>query len=127
MKQTGNVMDGTRIKDITSEGITYLDDDGNEQFIDFAACFANYMQKVTSPEYCERMKQLNNWSQEDWEAYLQRMRNWKRVGQRDFGAKPPYVEFLTDPVIRFEFETMDEFYQVSGRVRKVRWNTMDLA
>ena len=120
-------MDGKQIKDITPEGITYLDDNGNEQFIDFAVCYANFVKEVTSPEHWEIIKKSNNYTDEAWDNYRQGIERWKRVGQRDFVAHPPYIEFLSDPIIRFEFETMDEFYQVEGRVRKLGWRTMDLA
>jgi hypothetical protein len=120
-------MDGKRIKDITSEGITYLDDEGHEQFIDFAECYANYVKKETSPEYREQMKQLNNWTDADWEKDWEKMADWKQVGYRDFGAKPPYIELQTEPRTFFTFATQEEFQKARMAIFRAGWQTSDLA
>jgi hypothetical protein len=122
-------MDGNRIKHITPEGITYLDDEGNEQFIDFAACYANYVKQKTSPEYWERIKQLNNFTDADWERYVQRIKSFKEIGNRNVLEMPwadgPYIEFHTDPPIRFKFDTQEEYRKVISAIRHTDWITFD--
>ena len=122
-------MDGKQIKDVTPEGITYLDNDGNEQFIDFAQCHTNYVQKKTSPEYWEKMKQLNNWTDANWESYIEEVKGWKEIGKRNILEMPwgdgPYIEFHTEPSIRFKFASKEEYGKVMTAIMQTEWKTFD--
>ncbi|MEO8607177.1 MAG: hypothetical protein ABI690_04815 [Chloroflexota bacterium] len=122
-------MDGKRIKAITSVGISYLDDEDFAQFIDFAECYANYARKQTSPETWERLKQVNNKSDADWEWHIERVQKWKEIGARQPLTPPwadgPYIEFHTDPPIRFKFATKDEYQEVMTAITHTGWKTFD--
>jgi hypothetical protein len=120
-------MDGKQIKHITPEGITYLDDEGNEQFIDFTECYANYVKKKTSPEHWEWMKQHNNWTDADWEHYLKRIENWKEVAVRNIIGNPAYIKFHSNPQIYFAFATEQEFVDMYISIGRVGWRTFDLS
>jgi hypothetical protein len=122
-------MDGKRIKAVTPEGISYLDDEGFAQFIDFAECYANYVRKQTSPETWERLKDVNNKTDSDWEWHLERVKKWKEIGARQPLTPPwadgPYIEFHTDPPIRFKFDTQEEYQNVISAIRQTNWVTFD--
>src|SRR5262245_26288824 len=103
-------MNGKQILDIKADGLTYVDDEGNKQFINFAECFENYFHEATSPEYIERMKELNpqmQWDKEGVENYIEKRRRWREIADRCILGKPwadgPYIEFHTEPPIRFDF------------------------
>jgi hypothetical protein len=118
--------EGKRIQEITAEGLVYLNDSGGEEFIDFSACFAKHYKYVTSPEYIAGMKELNpqfRWDEEGVKEYIQECTEWREVGQRNIDGL--YVVFYTDPPIQFDLETKDEFYQVTGTLRRLGWKTFD--
>ncbi|MCC7446077.1 MAG: hypothetical protein IT324_01610 [Anaerolineae bacterium] len=111
-----------------------MDDDGREQYIDFAQCYAYYVQKSTSPEYIERMKELNpqmQWDKEGINKYIQKRVAWREVALRNVLSEPwadgPYIEFYTEPRIRFKFSTQDEFYKVRYAIEQFGWRTFDLS
>jgi hypothetical protein len=125
------VPDGKQIQKITAEGLVYLDDDGNERFIDFAAIHANNVKKRTSPEYLEKMKALNHWDDEGEREWLEDVHEWKDVADRHFDgfgtiAGFPYIEFHTEPPTRFLFATQDELYEVVHTLRRFGWRTFDV-
>lgn len=49
-------MDSKQIQYITESGLTYLDENGEENFIDFALCYENYLKKYLSPENLAEIK-----------------------------------------------------------------------
>jgi hypothetical protein len=124
------VPDGKQIQKITAEGLVYLDDDGNERFIDFAAIHASNVKKRTSPEYLEKVKELNQWDDEGEKQHLKRLEKWREVAERNILGDPwgtaPYIEFHTEPPIRFEFATQDEFRTVRTAIEQFGWRTTDL-
>lgn len=120
-------MDGKQIKDITPEGLSYIDDEGKEQFINFSECYASYVQKSTSPEYWERIKRLNNFTDADWDDHLERVQLWREVGKRDMIGNPAYMEFNTTPPTRFTFATWDEFLETQQTIERAGWQTFDLS
>lgn len=103
-----------QIRSVTNKGVEYVDEDGNDQLIDFETCYWNFLntQHINQEDNPEQVKDIN--------------RKWKRVGQRDFSGNPPYIEFFTHPVTRFEFESIDEFHQLRYQVEKAGWRTIDL-
>src|SRR5260221_3757403 len=113
------IIDGKQIRTLTPQSLTYLTDAGNEEIIDFAVCYANYLRKTTSPEYIEGMKELNpqsRWDEEGVRNYIERRRKWKEIGSRQV-LTPPwddglYIEFHTEPPIRLKFDTVEGYRNV---------------
>src|SRR5579859_782306 len=106
------ILDGKQIQEVTSEGFWYVTESDSREYIDFAACYANYVRKVTSPEYIERAKELNpqsRWDDEGIKEYIARRIAWKEIG-RGQGLGPPwdddgpYLQFHTEPPVRFKYE-----------------------
>lgn len=121
-------LDGEQIRRLTKQGIWY-EDDGKEQFIDFTTCYENYVQESLSPESWERIKKANNKSDADWEDYVDRIRRFKYIGDRNILTPPwadgPYIEFYTTPPIRFKFETEAKFQKVRNYIERTGWRTGD--
>jgi hypothetical protein len=102
------------ITNITSEGLTYRDDEGKPQVIDFETCFQNY---IISME-----KSLGaSITDEDREFWLED----KYVGIRFAFGQPPAIEFYTEPHIYFEFQTKDDFWKVIVTMKAAGWRTND--
>ena len=128
-------MDGKLIQKINAEGLTYLDENGYSMFIDFVACYQSHFGRTTSPEYIEQMKALNPhtriWDAEGVKAYIAEQAEWKVVGCRDITGhshvEMPFIEFYTEPRIRFHFESVDEFHKVRYLVDHCGWRTFDLS
>ena len=111
------------IKNITAEGIAYVDDLGNDCFVDFKECNRNWIQyrirteKLHANEF-ENLKQID-----------------KCVGQRDICADPKFIEFFTSPKFtRFNFEKSAEyqnpeenFTKTQERILTAGWTTLDLS
>jgi hypothetical protein len=72
------------IRSVTSDGISYLDDNGIEAFVDFKQCSENWIQ------YRKRSEKLND------EKANELKKSSKCVGQRDICAKPCYIELFKD-------------------------------
>src|SRR5258706_15551861 len=123
-------MDDKQIKNITADGLWYVDETGNDLFIDFSACYGNYLQMVTSPEYFERMKELNpqsKWDEESIQKYIKRRTAWREVAKRNILGPPwadgPYIEFHTEPPTRFDFSSEDEFRNARYEIERYGWGT----
>jgi hypothetical protein len=98
------------IQNVSAEGITYLDENGQSEFIDLNECFENYVQESKSFGSPPTEEEL---------------RAWRIVGQRDFNES--YIEFFMNPIIRFEFPSRHEgFDELIYRLRKLKWYTRDL-
>lgn len=123
-------MDGQRIQNITAEGLTYLKDDGSEGFIDFVACRERAFAGFTEPESLKQFQEINHLNDEQLNESIQRRKEWKYVGDRSILGEPwgsaPFIEFYTDPPIRFEFATEEEFHSVLDVMRHNHWRTHDL-
>jgi hypothetical protein len=120
-------VDGKRIQTITAEGLTYLTDDGEEAFIDFRVCHTNDFNRHTTPKNIEQMKAWNpqdNWDEDGVKEYIERVKSWRKVANRNILEL--YIEFYTDPPIRFDFATVEEFHAVRSRLEKLKWYTFDL-
>src|SRR5688572_11161498 len=103
------MVDSKQIISITKDGLSFLDDDGNEHWIDFAECYQNFLQ----------------------ETHALSIERWKQVGVRNILTPPwaegPYIQFHTNPPIRFQFATEKDFYEVRQAVESGGWFTMDLS
>ena len=102
------------ITNITSDGINYVDEEGNQQFIDFQSCHQNNLM--------DREKRLGGKYTDEEREFWQRA---KYVGVRFALSDPPTIEFYTVSRIRFEFPTKDRLYEVLVGIKKAGWRTND--
>jgi spore coat polysaccharide biosynthesis predicted glycosyltransferase SpsG len=102
------------ITNITPDGIAYIDEEGNQQFIDFDSCHRNNLkdiEKSLGSIYADEEKEF-------WESA-------KYVGVRYALSDPPAVVFYTIPPIKFEFPTRESLSEVLVKVKKAGWRTND--
>ncbi|MBL8134104.1 MAG: hypothetical protein JNL42_19745 [Anaerolineae bacterium] len=105
-----------QIEQVTHEGIEYIDEEGKLQRLDFQSCYENWYALQTGrtdPYFDERSRQIAV--------------EWKCVGQRNRFADPPYIEFFTNPITRFEFNSPEGFHELRRKVEKAGWRTSDLS
>ncbi|MCQ3930886.1 MAG: hypothetical protein DPW16_10550 [Chloroflexi bacterium] len=92
-------MDGKNIREVTSKGVSYIDDDGQEQFIDFETCYQNYLKSFEDHEYIENIRQQSK-DDAELQKWLERRKAWREVGVRNILQPPwadgPYIEFYTE-------------------------------
>lgn len=123
-------MDGHRIKRVTNEGLFYLDDHDEEQFIDFALCHRNHIESHSTPEALQFAKTANNMTDDALREHIVDLNDWKVVANRNFDGYPdslnPYIEFYTQPPIRFNFQTREEFELIRRAIHKAGWRTFDI-
>jgi len=135
------VISSKQVKELRQDGIVYLDDAGNEQFIDFETCYQRYLAWQLHPEHLEAMKIRSQMTDDALDEYVQRLKNprWKYIANRnvlgnqdikgsfiDKGA--PYFEFYSAPAIRIEFATQDELWQMREKLEHTfKWRTNDLS
>ena len=110
------------VRNITNEGINYIDSNGYEGFIDFKQCNENWIQFIKRKENL-RVDRLNEIRKFD-----------KYIGQRDSCENPPFIELFTKPFIRFEFiksneypEPIDAFKKLKEDIIKAGWKTLDIS
>jgi hypothetical protein len=102
------------ITDVTPEGVTYLDDKNNQQFIDFERCHQNNLRRVE--------KSLGSRYTDEEKAFWE---NAKYVAVRYALSDPPALVFYTVPPIEFEFPTRERLSDVLVRIKKASWRTND--
>lgn len=105
-----------QIQYVNQAGIGYIDEEGNFRHIDFESCYNNWLavqNQRNDPYYDDHSRQI--------------AKAWKCVGQRDRYADLPYIEFFTEPIIRFEFNSPEAgFHDLRRKVEKAGWRTSDL-
>jgi hypothetical protein len=121
------MLNGNQIREVTPQGIRYLDENNIEQFIDFAQCYADYEAAHLKPEHWIVVKEWNHWTDNDWDQYVERVKEWKEVGARNIAAKKPYIVFYSQPHIEFEFETLEEWQKTVVLMQQVGYVTYDLS
>ena len=102
------------IVEVTLNGINYLDEEGNQKFIDFESCHQNNLmdiKKRLDSQYIDEKKEF-------WEKA-------KYVGVRFALSDPPAIEFYTVPRIHFVFSTRVSLYEVLVAIKKAGWRTND--
>jgi hypothetical protein len=125
------VIKGSQVNEIRQDGITYLDDAGQEQFIDFEACYQDYLAGRLSPKAIQDFQQMNRIADEDMPAHIERIKKWREVGKRnvlgdDIERRLPYIVFYTSPRIRIEFDHREKYDEVIYLLRKSNWHTFDM-
>ena len=102
------------ITKITPDGVHYIDDEDNSQFIDFATCQQNNIMNL-------KKSMGSRWTEKD-EDFYQRA---KYVGVRYALSDPPHLAFYTKQLIMFEFPTRESLGKVLYGVKKAGWRTND--
>lgn len=118
-------MGGKWIQSITERGITYLDENNEEKFIDLLECYKNFLRERLNPQRLKEFKALNNMSDDDLLRSILSLREWREVGARDVTRL--YLEFYTVPKVYFEFENEKAFRYVQHTIAKRGWMTFDLS
>jgi hypothetical protein len=103
-----------KITNITSAGVTYTDEEGNEQFIDFEVCLQNYIK--THEKYLG--DRVTDEDREFWQKA-------KYVGVRYALSTPPSVAFYLIPPIHFEFLTREGLDEILIGIKRAGWRTND--
>lgn len=112
--------DGTRILRMNVDGIAYLDEAAVEQFIDFDDCYQNELKRRLNTPY---------WDDSQLEEYIKMTKRYKEVAICALprtNAYDPYIEFYTEPRIRFKFATEDEWQKLYDHIESNDWRTYDL-
>ena len=102
------------ITSITSDGVTYTDEDGNQKFIDFESCHQNNLmdiEKRMGSRYTDKDKDF-------WERA-------KYIGVRYALSDPPSIVFYTTPPIEFKFPTRKSLGKVLVGIKEAGWRTND--
>jgi hypothetical protein len=129
----------SQICEITEKGISYLDDSGEDGFIDFHQCYLNYLKPRLTVNAYERLKSQNPTMNFDPVSYANRIIGWKEIGHRnslgDFigtqyvvnyeGNGKPFAWFYTEPVLVFEFGTAEELFAFFHQIFRFGWMLWD--
>jgi hypothetical protein len=126
-------VNGEQIQDITAKGLVYLNANGVAEFIDFQRCYENYVRWNTRTDKLEREKEINHMDDAQFKSYIEEIHEWREVAYRSIDGLPwaadpcrgPCIQFHTDPPIRFEFATVDDFTRVQSMIRRFGWRTSD--
>lgn len=104
--------------EVTSEGYSFIDDNGKESSVDFKECNENWV---------SYHKRKNNWS----DVETQDFRNQSKcVAQRDICAEPCCFTFFTKPFTKIEFtglKAKSKFRDFQMKINEVGWTTFDLS
>ena len=97
-----------RIVGVTRERIDYIDEAGQEQFIDLEECAG-----VGGEARSNRAKRA-------------RLERTVCVGQRGALDNPPWAEFMNERKTHFEFATYEDLYgELLTPLRQAGWHTFD--
>jgi len=105
-------------KTITSEGIYYENNFGENLFLNYKECNNNWLL------YRKRTEFLND------EQIFELKGKDKTIGQRDVDPQKCYIEFFTQPFTRFEFknpEQMSDYLRLRDSIQFNGWTTHDLS
>lgn len=107
------------IQTVTPQGVVFVDEDEEEGFINFAACYDAYLARRTR-------SRIRRWFiKRGWVRVP-----WKEGGQRDNGAMqgtPPVITFYTDPPARFTFVSLEDYEKARNAIWQAGWQTFDLS
>jgi hypothetical protein len=99
------------IQSLNPSGMFYIDDQGNPQHIDFSICHTSWIRQLDMP-----IEQMSPQAA-DWHR--------RCVGRRNSIATPPYIEFLTDPLTRFEFGHPNDYGDLRSQLEQADCTTFD--
>ncbi len=129
-----SVFEISAVININEEGITYIGNNQDEQFIDFKECRKNWVEHVNSS------RQYTTWDGELIKNITEADTNC--VGMRDWFSAKPYYEFFTKPLVRFEIiprrkpweffnkrwvhRYYPQFHAVQAKIDEFGWTTFDM-
>ena len=101
------------IIEINKEGLIYFDKVGERKSIIFCECRKNWV------KYVNNSGDFITWEGEPYKDISENDTNC--VGQRDWFFEKPYIEFFTEPVIRFELIPQKRFWDIFNMNWKSRY------
>ncbi len=104
------------IKKVTSKGIYYVNQFGEDSFLDFKECNKNWL------KYKARQENLGD----EQISFLRKEDT--TVGQRYVTNESSFIEFFTKPFTKFEFKCPDQiekFDELVILIFKYGWKTID--
>jgi hypothetical protein len=108
-----------RVTSVTQQRVEYLDEAGQEQFVDLEQCARNWARSSKDPE--QEFSLVPGASAESAATW-----NSRCVGQRGALGDTPWVEFMNERHTRFEFGTYEAIYaDLLGPLAKAGWQTFD--
>jgi hypothetical protein len=99
-----------RIKCVTPRRVEYLDEAGQECFVDLEECARNWPQL-----------NLDMLTSEDRAP----ARRYRYVAMRGLLEEPPWIEFKNERRTRLEFVSSNEALGLKLQLIKARWRTLD--
>jgi hypothetical protein len=110
-----------RIKCVTSHRVEYLDEAGQECFVDLDECDRNWVQLHNASEGdFVLLTSEDRGSAAAWSS-----RRIRYVGLRGMLDDPPWIEFTNKRRTRLEFGSNEEAYALKGQLMKARCLTLD--
>jgi hypothetical protein len=103
-----------RIKRVTQQRVKYLDEAGQECFVDLEECARNWVQLHNKDDV-----DLVRMTSQSWFDHF----DSSFVGQRGLLDDPPWVEFMNKRRTRFEFASEKEARPLLRRLRAHVWRT----
>jgi hypothetical protein len=113
----------SQIRDVTPEGIVYADKDGAETFIDFEACYNNYLSEFLRPERIEHRVGLipEHYSEEDAAKVIDDIRACREVCVTDGNI----WQFYTEPPVLVVFGDNEKRIETLNTIGEYGWATFD--
>ena len=102
------------ITTITPNGIHYIDEEGNPQFLDFETCYQNFLMDMRKRMGVQYMGE-----------HIEFYKTHKSVGFRHAFRKPLLLWFYTVPPTEFEFPTEESFWEIVSWIKKAGYRTTD--
>jgi hypothetical protein len=115
-------VESKQIQEITTQGIIYIDNEGNKQLIDFTDCFNTFLKwELSAPVVTEWMAKAVRMSKQIGE--INYLGDIDDIGSEIFN--PHYVMFYDDQLTRFEFSDQDECSEFHQRMMESGWSVFD--
>ncbi|MEL6273361.1 MAG: hypothetical protein AAFR22_26390 [Chloroflexota bacterium] len=128
------IIEYSQVKDVTEDGLTYTDKEGNDHSINFEEIYKKYLEpRITRDAYSDFQKH-NPTRIESFEQFVERQKRRRVIAQRNVlgeqsGEIPgglPWVKFHTEPTLVIRFANHHEYDRLLGQLRVNRWHTVDL-
>lgn len=127
------VIQDEQITSTTKQGIRYIDDAGNDIFIDFHDCYLNYtLPRMTYKAFMHHIE-INPSSNISLKSYIARHIQTKVIGSRNSwgyignygsykGVGKPYLTFYTEPTTMIEFDDKGKFWNALATIGRRPWH-----